>query len=164
MVQYGMVKNGVIVPDGSPPPEGTRFRLVAEDDDLDNMPTPPASETREEDPDRFPEADEASELGLELARCFTAGNDKSIGCFSRSSATSVREVLVLGAGVLGAIAGTFTGVQIILIYQIFRFGIMTQENESWTTPFIWLSAIVGFILGWRLQSRHRPDDPPRPQS
>ncbi len=51
MVQYGTVVNGVIVPDGSPPPEGTRFRLVAEDADWDEawdeMP-PPANETREE--------------------------------------------------------------------------------------------------------------------
>ena len=51
MVQFGTVVNGVIVPEGSPPPEGMRFRLVAEDDDSDEawdaMPPPPATETRE---------------------------------------------------------------------------------------------------------------------
>ena len=51
MTLEGIVKNGVIVPDGPPPPEGARVRMeVVEDDpdDWENAPPPPTTETREE--------------------------------------------------------------------------------------------------------------------
>ena len=54
MVQHGTVVNGVIVPDGPPPPDGTRvvFQTEAAADDAlwDELkvPPPPTAETREE--------------------------------------------------------------------------------------------------------------------
>lgn len=55
MVQHGTVVNGVIVPDGPPPPDGTRVvfqtEATADDDmwdELAKVPPPPATETREE--------------------------------------------------------------------------------------------------------------------
>ena len=49
MVLEGTVVNGVIVPDGPPPPEGTRVRVeFAADDDWEDAPPPPDTETREE--------------------------------------------------------------------------------------------------------------------
>jgi len=54
MVQFGTVVNGVLVFDGPPPPEGTRLRLEPTDvdddlwDELDKMPPPLPTETREE--------------------------------------------------------------------------------------------------------------------
>ena len=50
MTLEGTVVNGMIVLDGTPPlPEGVRVRVeLALDDELDNMPLPPATETYEE--------------------------------------------------------------------------------------------------------------------
>ena len=51
MILEGIVKNGVIVPDGPPPPEGARVRMEVVEDDLEdweNVPPPPTTETREE--------------------------------------------------------------------------------------------------------------------
>lgn len=48
MTQRGTVLNGVIVPEGSPPPEGTRvvFESVDELDEFDFLdPPPPSNET-----------------------------------------------------------------------------------------------------------------------
>lgn len=52
MVLEGVVRGGVIVPEGEPPPEGTRVRyhpvVVPDDDEDDFGPPPPRTETREE--------------------------------------------------------------------------------------------------------------------
>ena len=48
MTLEGIVKNGVIVPDGSPTPEGTRVRMEVVEDDLDDVSPPPSTETHEE--------------------------------------------------------------------------------------------------------------------
>jgi len=51
MTLEGTVKNGLIVPDGPPPPEGARVRMeVVEEtpDDWEDAPPPPTTETREE--------------------------------------------------------------------------------------------------------------------
>ena len=54
MVQRGTVRNGVIVPDGPPPPEGTEVVFEPADadaelwDELEHVQPPPATETREE--------------------------------------------------------------------------------------------------------------------
>jgi len=52
MVQHGTVVNGVIVPDGPPPPEGTRVQFRAEteadEDEWPDLPHPQSHETYEE--------------------------------------------------------------------------------------------------------------------
>jgi hypothetical protein len=50
MVQRGTVRNGVIVPEGPPPPEGTEvvFEPAGADTDKDWGDIPPSTETREE--------------------------------------------------------------------------------------------------------------------
>ena len=48
MTIEGIVKNGVIVPDGPPPPEGARVRMEVVEDDFDDVPPPPTTETHEE--------------------------------------------------------------------------------------------------------------------
>ncbi len=48
MTLEGIVKNGVIVPDGPPPPEGARVRMEVVEDDFDDVPPPHTTETREE--------------------------------------------------------------------------------------------------------------------
>ena len=50
MVQRGTVRNGVIVPEGPPPPEGTVvvFEPSGADTDEDSGDMPPSTETREE--------------------------------------------------------------------------------------------------------------------
>jgi len=51
MTLGGTVKNGVIVPDGAPPPDGTRVRMEVVEDDpnaWENFTPPPTTETRAE--------------------------------------------------------------------------------------------------------------------
>jgi len=47
MALEGTVQNGVIVPDGPPPPESTWVRMEIVEDDFDDV-APPPTETREE--------------------------------------------------------------------------------------------------------------------
>lgn len=79
MVQRGTVRNGVIVPDGPPPPEGTEvvFELVGADDGLwdepEQLPPPPATESREEFLESLRQsiaAAEAGERGVSVDEAF----------------------------------------------------------------------------------------------